>query len=79
MATKKETTPYLTKRHVKSASRKGFEEASRRTMETAGSVVVVEGDWVVRKHSDGSVEKIEKLNKAPKARVKASVKKLAFT
>ncbi len=79
MTTKKETSPYLTKRHVKSASRKGFEEASKRAMETAGSVVAVEGDWVVRKHSDGLVEKIEKLNKAPAARVKASVKKLAFS
>tara|TARA_R110000824_G_scaffold336_1_gene1627 strand:+ start:35963 stop:36202 length:240 start_codon:yes stop_codon:yes gene_type:complete len=79
MATKKESTPYLTKRHIKSASRKGFEEASKQAMETAGSVVVVEGRMIVRKYSDGRIEKLAPIKKAPKAKVKASVKKLAFS
>lgn len=78
MATKKDTTPYLTKRHIKSASRKGFEEASKRAMETAGSIVVVEKDRVVRKFPDGTTVELEKLKKAPKARVKAKVNKLAY-
>ena len=78
MTRKKQTDRYLTKRHVKSASRKGFEEASKRAMETAGSVVVVEGRKVVRKYADGRIEVIDKVSTPPKAKVKASVNKLAF-
>ena len=79
MATKKDNNHYLTKRHIKSASRKGFEEASKQAMETAGSIVVVENRKVVRKYSDGRIEELETLSKPPKAKVKASIRKLAYS
>lgn len=71
--------PYLTKRHINSATRKGLGEASDLAMKTAGSVVAVEGNWVVRKHEDGTVEKIKGFDKAPKARIREKVSKLAFS
>ena len=79
MTAKKASTRYLTKRHIKTASRKGFEVASKKAMETVGSVVVVEGRKVVRKYADGKVEVIDTLERSPKAKVKSTVNKLAFS
>ncbi|MAM70226.1 MAG: hypothetical protein CMP91_03670 [Gammaproteobacteria bacterium] len=79
MASKRNSDNYLTKRHIKSASRNGFEQASKQAMETAGSVVVVEDHKVVRKYQDGRTEELARINKPPKAKVKAAVSKLAFS
>jgi hypothetical protein len=68
---------YLTKRRINRASRKGIREASILAMETSGSVVAVEGSWVIRKYKDGTVKKIEELHKTPKAHIQEKVSKLA--
>lgn len=68
---------YLTKRRMDSASKKGIQEAIDRAMATSGSIVAVSEGWVIRKFEDGRVEKIEKLEKTPKADIVEQVSKLA--
>ncbi len=61
-------SPYLTKAITKRAIDKGFKQASRNAMDTAGSVVEVEDGWVVRRYKDGTCTKLKQLPpKAPNA------------
>lgn len=57
-----EQVPYLTKRRLISAARKGFRIASEETMKVMGCNVVVMDGWVVKKYADGSIEKLHKIN-----------------
>jgi hypothetical protein len=67
----------LTKDVLNRAVSKGIREASANAMETAGSVVTVKSGWVVRKHKDGKIEKIEKIARAPNRDIERKVTKLA--
>lgn len=58
---KKNKRPYLTKRILVSAARSGVQKAAKETMDVMGFVVVAHDGWVVRKYSDGTIERIEPL------------------
>jgi hypothetical protein len=68
---------YLSKEILKRAVRKGIKEASEQALETAGSVVIAEGNWIVRSHSDGKVEKIRKLDRTSTRDIQRKIDKLA--
>lgn len=57
-----EQKPYLTKRRLISAAKKGFRIASEETMMVMGCNVVVVDGWVVKKYIDGRIEKLHKIN-----------------
>ena len=77
MAKSKVQKEYLTKRHINSASKRGIREAINDAMAISGSVVAVEGSWVIRKYEDGTVKKIVQIEKTPRASVVEKVNKLA--
>ena len=58
----KRTANYLTKRIVGRAARQGLTEAAEQTMKVMGFTVIAHDGWVVKKHTDGRLEKITKLN-----------------
>lgn len=60
----KNKTNYLTKRILEQAANTGFARAAEQTMKVMGYNVIVQGDWVVKKHQDGTIEKISKLEKS---------------
>lgn len=63
VASLKPKTNYLTKRILIKAAKKAFSNAAKQTMKVIGYNVIVQGDWVVKKHQDGTIEKISKLEK----------------
>lgn len=60
----KNKTNYLTKRILEQAANTGFANAAEQTMKVMGYNVIVQGDWVVKKHQDGTIEKISELEKS---------------
>lgn len=54
---------YLTKQVLNRAVRKGVKQAAAEAMKTAGSVVTTDGEWVVRRHQDGRIEQLRKLDR----------------
>ena len=58
----KSRKPYLTKRILEAAARRGFREAAKETMAVMGYNVIVKADWVVKIFPDGTIEKIKPLN-----------------
>lgn len=68
-------TPYLTKAITRRAIDKGFKQASRDAMDTAGSVLEVQDGWVVRRYKDGTCKKLEQL--PPRASNDLLTKRLA--
>jgi ribosomal protein S12 len=52
---------YLTKRRLASAARMGIRIAAANTMTVMGYTVVAHEGWVVKKHADGTIEKITPL------------------
>ena len=56
-------TNYLTTRILVQAANKAFAKAAEQTMKVMGYNVIVQGDWVVKKFQDGTIEKISKLEK----------------
>ena len=62
---KKDKKPkdYLTKRILEAAARRGFREAAKETMAVMGYNVIVKDEWVVKIFPDGSIEKIQPLDK----------------
>jgi len=67
---------YLTKEVLNRAVRKGVKEAANTAMKTAGSVVSTEGQWVVRNHQDGHVEKLRKLDRTSTRDIERKLNKL---
>jgi len=61
MSESSKKAPYLTKDITKRAVGKGLQQASREAMDTAGSLLEVEGGWVVRRYKDGRVERTRQL------------------
>jgi hypothetical protein len=52
---------YLTKRLLARAARAGIRKAAKKAMDIMGYTVVVDGDWVVKKFADGTIEKLKQL------------------
>ncbi|WP_145859665.1 hypothetical protein [Pedobacter suwonensis] len=52
---------YLTKKILVDKAKSAGKVAAKNAMEVMGFVVTVKDGWVVREHSDGRVEQIEKL------------------
>ncbi len=59
--------PYLTKRLLVSAAKRGIRKAAEETMQIMGYNVIAKEGWVVKIFADGSIEKISpiKLVKTP--------------
>ena len=55
------TRTYLTKRRLASAARAGIRIAAANTMTVMGYTVVAHEGWVVKKHADGTIEKLTPL------------------
>lgn len=50
---------YISKRLVSRKSKRAFQEGAQKAMRMNGYVVIVENNWIVKKFSDGKVEKIK--------------------
>lgn len=61
-----ETGDPLTKKILIEAASEGFSIAAAKTMEVMGYNVIVKDGWVVKKHADGRVEKLSKLESTDK-------------
>lgn len=57
----KEKEPYLTKRILISAARRGFKEAAEETMAVMGYNIIAKDGWIVKKFPDGRIEKLSKI------------------
>ena len=57
----REQKPYLTKRILISAARRGFKKAAEEAMAIMGYVVIAKDGWVVKKYADGTIEKMTPL------------------
>ena len=55
-------SPYLTKRILVSAAKRGVREAAAETMQIMGYLVIAQDGWVVKKYADGRIERIEPIN-----------------
>jgi hypothetical protein len=53
---------YISTRLISRKSKRAFRDGARRAMTANGYVVIVYDGWVVKKFSDGKIEKIEKLS-----------------
>ena len=54
-------TPYLTKRLLVSAAKRGIRKAAKESMEIMGYVVIAKRGWVVKKYADGTIEKLSRI------------------
>jgi ribosomal protein L27 len=63
-ASKKRRPAYLTKNLLIRLTSRAFQEASHEAMKVMGYIVVEHEGWIVRKFKDGSIEKIQKLEKS---------------
>lgn len=59
---KKIKLKYISTRLVSRKSKRAFQEGAKRAMAANGYVVIVNEGWVVKKFSDGRIEKIEQLS-----------------
>ena len=59
---KADRSPYLTKRLLVSAAKRGIRKAAKETMQVMGYIVIAQNGWVVKKYADGRIEQIEPLN-----------------
>lgn len=57
-----EPKPYLTKRLLVSAAKRGIRKAAEETMQVMGYTVIAQNGWIVKKYADGRIEEIEPLN-----------------
>lgn len=56
---------YISKDMVAKKSRSAFREGALRAMHTNGYVVIAHEGWVVRKYSNGNIERLEKISEEP--------------
>lgn len=59
---KKHRVKYISKEMVSQKSRVAFQEGARRAMNENGYVVIAQEGYVVKKYSDGNIERLHKLN-----------------
>jgi hypothetical protein len=62
MSMKKAKLKYISKRLVSSKSRSAFKEGARNAMKKNGYLIIALDGWLVKKFSDGKIEKLEALN-----------------
>ncbi len=53
---------YISKRLVLRGSKKAFKQSANQAMKENGFVIVAKDGWVVKEFSDGTIEKIEKID-----------------
>lgn len=68
---------YLSKRLLNRAVRKGVMEAAENAVKTADFLVLMEGDWLVKRYKNGQIEKIRKLERTSTAEIERKLAKLA--
>ena len=56
-------TAYLTTRTIERALSKATRNLTADAMELMGYVITVEDNWVVKKYKDGTIERIEEIEK----------------
>ena len=61
MSSAPEKERYLTSRDLNRAVARAFREASEHAKTVTDSLVVAKDGWIVRKHTDGRIEKIERI------------------
>ena len=66
---KDQDTAYLTKRDLVRAIDKATRHTSARALQLKGSILTVEGDWVVKVHQNGKKEKVSKIDKADSTKI----------
>jgi hypothetical protein len=54
--------PYLTKRLLVSAAKRGIRKAAEETMQIMGYTIIAQNGWIVKKYADGTTEAIERIN-----------------
>ena len=59
---KKLKLKYFSTRLVTRKSKSAFQEGARKAMSTNGYVIIAHQGWVVKKYSNGDIERLEKLN-----------------
>lgn len=59
---KKRKIKYISKDLVAQKSGSAFKEGAVRAMNANGYVVIAQEGWVVKKHSDGKIDRLRKLN-----------------
>ncbi len=59
---KKLKLKYISTRLVTRKSKSAFQEGARKAMSTNGYVIIAHQGWVVKKYSNGDIERLEKLN-----------------
>ncbi len=52
---------YITTRLVESKSKKAFKDGAEKAMKSNGYVIIALDGWVVKKTSNGSIERLEKI------------------
>ncbi|MNK41021.1 hypothetical protein D3C87_596790 [compost metagenome] len=52
---------YISKDMVAQKSRSAFKQGAIRAMNTNGYVVIAHEGWVVKKHSNGNIERLQKI------------------
>lgn len=58
---KKPKLKYISTKLVSDKSKSAFQEGASRAMKTNGYVVIAQDGWVVKKYSDGNIERLEQL------------------
>lgn len=53
---------YISTRLVTRKSKSAFQEGARKAMSTNGYVVIAHEGWVVKKYSNGNIERLEELS-----------------
>lgn len=53
---------YITSRLVSRKSTSAFRKRAKMAMDANGYVIIVEEGWLIKKYSDGSIERLEELD-----------------
>ena len=64
-----ERAPYLTKRLLVSAAKRGIRKAAEETMQIMGYNVIARDGWVVKLFPDGSIERITQIEQVKTRRI----------
>ncbi|MDR0782013.1 MAG: hypothetical protein LBF16_15240 [Pseudomonadales bacterium] len=67
---------YLTKERLNRAVKNGIKEAAVRAKAKVGVIVVVEDGWIVNKHKDGVVERLDKVQRPPSVEIEKKIAQL---
>ncbi len=62
---KKSNIKYISTRLVSAKSKSAFQEGAKRAMNTNGFVIVAHEGWVVKKFSNGRIERLGRIDNGP--------------